>query len=139
MKKLETYLFFNGNCAEAMGFYERVLGGKVNSVSVKDSPMAGELPPAKSDWLLHSKLDADQATIMASDWMHTEPYPGMQGFYVCLTVPTAAEGKSLFDKLSEGGKVNMPFGKTFYSDGFGMLVDRFGTPWMVMAETNTQS
>ena len=62
----------------------------------------------------------------------------MGGFYVTLSVPTAEEAKGLFDTLAEGGRVNMPFEKTFYSDGFGMLVDRFGTPWMVMAETNTQ-
>src|SRR5207244_608609 len=108
-----------------------------NTVAVKDSPEASKFPPHKSNWLLHAKLDTEGATIMASDWMHSDPYPGMHGFYVCLSTPTAADAKSLFDKLVEGGQVNMPLGKTFYSDAFGMLVDRFGTPWMVMAETNT--
>ncbi len=134
MKKLETYLFFNGNCGEAMRFYESLLGGDLRTVAVKDTPEASKFPPNKSNWLLHSKLDAEGATIMASDWMHADPYPGMHGFYVCLTVDGAADAKALFDKLAEGGQINQPFGKTFYSEGFGMLVDRFGAPWMVMAE-----
>ena len=62
------------------------------------------------------------------------PYPGMSGFSVTLSAPTTEEAKALFDKLADGAQVNMPFGKTFFSDGFGMLVDRFGTPWMVMSE-----
>ena len=134
MKKVETYLFFDGNCAEAMRFYESVLGGKLETVPVEGTPMAAQFPPDKRNRLLHSRLDADQATIMASDWMHTDPYPGMHGFYVCLTVPSAEEAKRLFDQLVEGGRVNQALGKTFYSDAFGMLVDRFGAPWMVMAE-----
>ena len=76
---------------------------------------------------------------MASDWMAPTPYPGMHGFSVCLTAPATDEAHKLFDALADGGQVTMPFQKTFYSDGFGMLTDRFGTPWMVMSATNTQS
>jgi len=140
MKKLETYLFFNGNCAEAMRFYERVFGGKLSLLPAKDAPDPSVFPPGSGDKIMHSKLElADGAVIMASDWLASGAYPGMGGFSVTLEVPTAAEAKSAFDTLAEGGKVWMPFGKTFYSDGFGMLADRFGTPWMVMARTNTQS
>ena len=138
MKKVATYLFFNGNCAEAMRFYEGVLGGNLFSMKAKESPDAAKFPPDRGDWLLHAKLESGGIVLMASDWMHPGPYPGMNGFAVTLEVPTAGDAKTLFDKLAAGGQVTMPFTKTFYSDGFGMLVDRFGTPWMVMAQTNTQ-
>jgi PhnB protein len=137
MKKVETYLFFNGNCREAMQFYERALNGTLNLVETSDTPNPTEFGPGNEDKIVHSRLEADSATLMASDWLATTPYPGMAGFSVTLSVPTAAEAKGLFDKLVDGGKATMPFGKTFYSDGFGMLIDRFGTPWMVMAEEKT--
>jgi len=138
MKKLETYLFFNGTCAEAMRFYEKALGGKATLLPASEAPDASMFGPGNGEKIMHSKLELDGMVLMASDWLAPDPYPGMDGFYVTLSVPTVAEAKSAFDELADGGRVNMPFGKTFYSDGFGMLVDRFGTPWMVMAETNTQ-
>lgn len=136
MKTVEAYLFFEGTCAEAMRFYERTLGGKLSLVEAKDAP-PGQVPPGSGDRILHSRLEAEEAVLMASDWMTPAPYPGMAGFSITLEVPTAAEAKRLFAALAAGGEVTMPFGKTFYSDGFGMLVDRFGTPWMVMATANT--
>jgi PhnB protein len=137
MKKLETYLFFDGNCAEAMRFYESVLGGKATLLPAKDAPDTSAFGPNVGEKLMHSKLETDGALIMASDWLAPDPYPGMSGFYVTLEVPTADEAKRLFDKLAAGGRIHMPLAKTFYSDGFGMLVDRFGTPWMVMAATSS--
>jgi len=139
MKTIETYLFFDGNCAEAMRFYERALGGKLDLIPAKDAPPDAPMPPGSGDKIMHSRLEADGAVILASDWLAPAPYPGMGGFSVTLETPTVDDAKRLFDALVSGGQVTMPFGKTFYSDGFGMLVDRFGTPWMVMARTNTQS
>ena len=130
MKKLETYLFFNGNCGEAMQFYERVLGGELRLVEAK------ETPGGSGEQIMHARLEAGGAVLMASDWQAPAPDERMGGFSVTLSTATAAEAKSLFDGLAEGGKVTMPFGETFYSDGFGMLVDRFGTPWMVMSEAS---
>ena len=139
MTKLETYLFFDGTCDEAMRFYERALGGTLRVVKASETPGADQLPPGAGDRIMHAHLKAAGAVLLASDWMESSPYPGMSGFYVVLTVATAAEGKTLFDKLSEGGKVKAPFDKTFFSDGFGMLVDRFGTPWMVMSDQRPDS
>jgi PhnB protein len=68
---------------------------------------------------------------MASDWMDTTPFEGMHGFSVSLAYPTVDEAQRIFDALAEGGTVKMPFSETFWTKGFGMLVDRFGTPWMV--------
>src|SRR5881392_805374 len=81
MKKLETYLFFNGNCGEAMQFYERVLGGKLNLVRAKDTP------GGSGDAIMHARLDTDGAVLMASDWMPSDSYPGMDGFSVTLSTP----------------------------------------------------
>jgi PhnB protein len=133
MKKLETYLFFDGNCAEAMRFYERVLNGKLHLVQAKDTP------GGSGDAIIHSRLEADGAILMASDWMAPAPFERKSGFYVTLTAPTAAEAKALWDQLADGAKINMPLGKTFYADAFGMLIDRYGTPWMVMSEASTGS
>lgn len=133
MSQLEIYLFFNGQCAEAIRFYEGALGGTARIVRVRDTPDAANFPPEAQDRLMHARLEAGGVSLMASDWMAPEAYPGMHGFSNCLTAPTTAEAKSLFDKLADGGTVTMPFAKTFYSDGFGMIVDRFGAPWMVMS------
>jgi PhnB protein len=138
MKTIQPYLLFDGTCAEAMRFYERTLSGKLSLVAAKDAP-AGQMPPGAGDRTIHAHLDADNAVLMASDWLSPDPYPGMAGFSVTLIAPTAADAKALFDELAAGGNVTMPFEKTFYADGFGMLVDRFGTPWMVMSESNTPS
>ena len=137
MSKLETYLFFDGTCADAMHFYERTLGGKLEMMAAKDVPGGDQKPPGVGgDKIMHARLDSGDVVIMASDWMASTPYLGMNGFSVSLTVDTLAEAKKQFDALSAGGKVTMPFDKTFYADGFGMLVDRFGTPWMVITTSN---
>jgi PhnB protein len=78
----------------------------------------------------------DGPRLMASDDMPGRPYQGMHGFSISLSYPTAAEGKRMFDALAAGGQVNMPYQKTFWAEGFGMLVDRFGVPWMISAEQN---
>ena len=138
MKRLDAYLFFDGNCAEAMRFYQQALGGELRMLQAKEAPDPSIFGAGNGEKIMHAKLESGEAIIMASDWLAPDRYPGMGGFSVTLLTPTVDEAKSAFDKLAEGGRVNAPFGKTFYSDGFGMLTDRFGTPWMVMADTNTQ-
>ena len=131
MHQLNTYLFFDGNCADAMRFYERTLGGKLSLMTHAESPMAAETPPGSANRILHARLDFDGGMLMASDSMVGQPYEGMKGFSLSLIYPTAAEGGRMFDALAQGGHVIMPMQKTFWAEGFGMLVDRFGTPWMV--------
>jgi PhnB protein len=131
MHQLNTYLFFDGNCADAMRFYERTLGGKLSLMTHAESPMAAETPPGSANRILHARLDFDGGMLMASDSMVGQPYEGMKGFSLSLIYPTEAEGRRMFDALAQGGHVIMPMQKTFWSEGFGMLVDRFGTPWMV--------
>jgi PhnB protein len=132
MSQLNAYLFFDGTCAEAMRFYERTLGGKMEiMMTYAETPMAAQSPPGAADRILHARLDIDDGTLMASDSMVGQPYGGMKGFSLLLTYPTVAEAKRVFDALSAGGQVIMPFEKTFWVEAFCMLVDRFGTPWMI--------
>src|SRR5215467_752077 len=115
MPPINAYLFFDGTCADAMRFYERVLGGKLNVMTAGDSPVADTMPPGSADRVLHSHLAFDGGTLMASDWMAGRPYERMQGFSLSLAYPAAADAKRIFDALAEGGKVTMPFEKTFWT------------------------
>ena len=134
MPQIDAYLFFDGNCAEAMRFYERTLGGKVEMMMTHgESPMAAQTPPGSADRIMHARMSLDGRILMASDAMAGQPYEGMKGFSLSLMFPTAAAAQPVFDALAEGGRVTMPLQKTFWADAFGMLVDRFGTPWMVNA------
>ena len=129
------YLNFNGQCAEAFRFYEQVLGGKIEMMMTHgDSPIAGEVPPTWHDRILHARLVVSDQVLMASD-SPPEYYEKPQGLYVSLNVDNPADAERIFHALAENGTVKMPFEKTFWAaGGFGMLVDRFGTPWMVNCE-----
>ena len=131
MLQLDTYLIFDGNCADAMRFYERTLGGKLQLMTHGDSPMAAQTPPGSVNRIMHARLELDGRVLMASDSMVGHPYEGMKGFSLSLNYPTAAEAQRMFAALAEGGRTTMPIAKTFWAEAFGMLVDRFGTPWMV--------
>ena len=132
MPQLDMYLTFNGNCADAMRFYERTLGGKLEMLMTHaESPMAVQTPPGSADRIMHARLVIDGRILMASGSMAGQPYEGMKGFSLSLVYPTLADAQRAFDALAEGGRVTMPLQKTFWAEAFGMLVDRFGTPWMV--------
>ncbi|HEX7270589.1 MAG TPA: VOC family protein [Casimicrobiaceae bacterium] len=132
MPTLDAYLVFDGNCAEAMRFYERTLGGKLEVLMTHaQSPLAANTPPGSENRIMHARLNLGDRVLMASDAMADHSYQGMHGFSLSLIYPTAAEARRVFDALSAGGKVTMPLDKTFWAEAFGMLVDRFGTPWMV--------
>jgi PhnB protein len=125
------YLNFNSTCADAFRFYHQVLGGKLEALQTHgDSPIKEHVPPEWHDRVLHACLNVDGRMIMGSD-APPDQYKPAQGMYVSIHVSSADEGARIFTALSEGGAVTMPFAQTFWSPGFGMLVDRFGTPWMV--------
>ena len=131
MLQLDNYMFFDGNCADAMRLYERTLGGKLQLMTHGDSPMAAQTPPGSANRIMHARLELDGRLLMASDSMVGQPYEGMKGFSLSLIYPTVAEAQRIFAALADGGQVTMPIAKTFWAEAFGMLVDRFGTPWMV--------
>ncbi len=131
MHQFEPYLNFDGTCADAMRFYEKTLGGKLNLMTFKGSPMAGQVPPEAQDRVMHARLELDGCALMASDTMPGMKYQGIHGVGVSLSFKDAAQAKRVFDALAEGGKVTMPLQKTFWVESFGMVTDRFGTPWMI--------
>lgn len=132
MSQLESYLFFDGRRAEAMRFYERTLGGKLEMMLTKgEGPPGAGCPTAKDDAILHACVEIQGRRLLASDWMGDQKYPGMGGFALSLNYPTAKEAHRVFDSLADGGQVRMPLDKTFWVEAFGMVTDRFGTPWMV--------
>ncbi len=132
MPRIEAYLTFDGNCAEAMRFYERTLGGRLETLMTHgESPLAAQAPPGSADRILHARLVVEGRDLMASDTPVGQPYAGMHGFALSLQYTDLAEARRVFAALSAGGRVDMPLQKVFWADAFGMLVDRFGTPWMV--------
>lgn len=132
--QISPYLLFNGNCAEAFRFYEQTLGGTITAMQTYgESPAREHVSADHYDAVMHACLDLDGMLLMASD--NARGYEKTQGFAVSLGVKSTAEGQRIFDALAEGGEVTMPFGGTFWSPGFGMVTDRFGTPWMVNAVT----
>lgn len=132
MPVLDSYLFFDGNCAEAMRFYERTLGGQMEAMlSYGDSPEPEQCAGADKDRIMHACLLVEGRRLMASDLPPGQPHTGMKGFALSLNYAAADEARRVFDTLAEGGTVMMPMGPTFWVESFGMLTDRFGTPWMV--------
>ena len=130
--KAEPYLTFDGACAEAMRFYQSVLGGQLDVQTFGASPAAGEMPAEWNDYVMHARLQSGDLVIMGSDSPH-EPVTRGNGVWVTVQVRDPAEGKRVFDQLARDGTVKMAYEKTFWSPGYGMCIDRFGVPWMVNA------
>ena len=130
------YLAFDGNCAEAVRFYERVLGGKLEVLmSGADSPMADQMPKEFAHRILHARLVLpDGGVLYAGDAPAHVPYEGVKGVSFALNYDTTAQAQNVFDALSAGGQVTMPMQAAFWAKAWGMLVDRFGTPWIVNGE-----
>jgi PhnB protein len=128
---LNPYLFYNGNCEAAFKYYEKVLGGKIEFLMRADEGPADMKPsPGNEKKIMHARMSIGAQILMASD-APPDHFHKPQGFAVSLTVTDLAEAENKFKALAEGGSQNMPFEKTFFSKGFGMCVDQFGTPWMV--------
>jgi PhnB protein len=125
------YLFFGGTCREAFNNYQKIFGGDLQVMTMADAPPGEQPVPAESaDMVMHASLSYDGNLLMGSD-DPTGGFDGVRGMQVAYSAPDAGEAKRAFDALAEGGTVTMPFSETFWSKGFGMCVDRFGTPWMV--------
>ena len=134
---VQPYLFFEGRCEEALELYGKALGAKVEMLMrFKDSPEPpppGSLPPGSENKVMHAAFRIGESLVMASDG-HCQNQPGFQGFGLALTANDVPHAQRLFAALSEGGKVQMPLTKTFFSPSFGMVADRFGVLWMVIAQ-----
>lgn len=135
--KVISYLNFDGNCRPAMTFYQSVLGGELITMPYGDTPMAGDMPDM-ADEIAHACLMGDGWTIMASDCPGGTFEP-MKGMNISIHAPNAEQARAYFDGLAEGGMVIMPFEETFWSKGFGLVNDKFGTPWMVNTDMDQNS
>lgn len=131
---LAPYLFFQGNAAEAVKAYEKILGAKVVMIMRnKDAPTPEAKMPGGDDMIMHVRLDLNGMTLLASD-CPPEMYAKPQGFRVMFEVKKAAEGEHIFNALKESGSVEMPYQQTFWAHRFGMCTDKFGVPWMISCE-----
>ena len=132
--QIQPYLFFDGRAEEAAEFYRAKLGAEITMLmrnkDSPDKPPPGMLPPNSENKVMHMALKIGDTTVLASDG-NCAGKPAFQGFSLSLTVKDEAEAGRLFAALADGGKVQMPLGKTFFSPSFGMVTDRFGVAWMV--------
>ena len=132
--EISAYLSFKGDCEEAFQFYVDALGAKPGLIfRYGDSPMADVVPEGWDARIMHGSITIGQQRIEGAD-VPPERYEEPKGFSMSLNVHSAAEAERLFEILSSGGRVVYPIEKTFWSERFGMVIDRFGTPWMINCE-----
>ena len=133
---VRPYLAFAGNCRDAFTQYQKILGGELVLLTMADVPAEAGPPPtgAKPDAIMHAALTSGDNVVMGAD----DPSGGfdgkVHGMCAACSVSDVAEATRIFGALADGGTVQMPIGETFFSPAFGMCTDRFGTPWMIMAE-----
>jgi len=132
--QVNPYLFFNGRCEAAFKFYETILGGKIEAMITHEGTPAADHVPA--DWrnkIMHARFVVGDKVLMGSD-APPDRFEEPKGFFVTLGLTDTAEAERIFHALAENGTVRMPLQQTFWAARFGMLVDRFGIPWMINCE-----
>jgi len=131
---VNPYVNFNGDCATAFRFYEECLGGTVEAmITFGETEGGDQMPPDMKDLVMHARMKVGDSVLMGSDAPQPR-YTKPQGAYISLQVDDPAEAERIFHALEEGGTVEMPIQQTFWAERFGMLVDRFGIPWMINCE-----
>ena len=133
--QVQSYLFFNGNCEEAVNFYKQALGARVDMLmrykEAPEPPPPGMVPPNWDNKVMHTSFWIGESMVMASDGCESDGASAFKGFSLSITAKDEPEAKKVFNALAAGGKVTMPLDKTFWSPCFGMLADKFGVNWMV--------
>jgi PhnB protein len=136
--QISPYLSFKGECEAAFKLYERCLGGQLGAIfRYGGSPLAGEAPADWSDKVMHGSLTVGDLVLMGGD-VAPDRYEEPKGFSLSIQLQSVADAERIFDELAGGGRVVMPLEKTFWAARFGMLVDRFGIPWLVNCEGSEQ-
>ena len=134
---VQPYLFFDGKCEEALEFYKSAIGAKVDMLmrfsEAPEKPPEGTMPTASENKIMHAAFKVGDTQIMASDG-HCAGKPSFQGFGLTLNAANDAEAATLCDAVGKGGQVQQPLTRTFFASSFGMVTDRFGVMWMVIAE-----
>jgi PhnB protein len=136
--QMNPYLSFKGECEAAFKFYEQCLGAQPGAIfRYAGSPMADHVPADWSDKIMHGSLTIGDQALMGAD-AAPDQYEEPKGFSLSLQIKSTADAERIFHDLAEGGRVVMPLEKTFWAERFGMLVDRFGIPWMINCEGSDQ-
>jgi PhnB protein len=131
--QVQPYLFFEGQCEEALAFYASAIGAETKALMrYRESPEPTHAPPGSAEKVMHAEFKVGETVVMCSDGMCSGT-PSFGGFGLALPVADVAAARRAFGALSEGGEVRMPMGPTFFSPAFGMVADRFGVLWLVMA------
>ena len=135
---VQPYLSFEGRCEEALEFYRNAIGAEVTMLlRYKDSPDPGGSALASLDKVMHATLRIGESNVFASDG-RCGGKPNFQGIWLALTAPDEADAQRLFDTLADGGQVQLPLTKTFFSPRFGIVTDRFGVSWMIQSAPSPQ-
>ncbi|MGH6990958.1 MAG: VOC family protein [Stellaceae bacterium] len=133
--QVQPYINFEGHCEEALDFYRRALGAEIEGVMrVKEAPpeVQGMMPPGTGDKVMHASFRIGETHLLAMDG-RSQGKPQFQGISLALTAADADEVTRHFNALADGGKVEMPLAKTFFAPMFGMVTDKFGITWMILA------
>jgi PhnB protein len=134
--KLDIYVNYKGNCAEAFRFYERHLGGKIASIATfKEQPDTSNIPPNWENKVLHARIEIGGAVVMGADIPSAEP---MRSAYLTLRFGSAEKAERIYALLSDAGQIFMKMEETFFASRFAMLRDRFGTNCFLMHERQAQ-
>ena len=137
--ELSPYLHFNGNCAAAFKSYERVLGGRIVMMQTHgETPAKDFVAPDWQDKVMHGSVTLGNQVLMGGD-VAPDRYEQPKGFSLSLQINNTADAERIFHELAENGKVVMPLEKTFWAARFGVLVDRFGIPWLINCDGSDQS
>jgi PhnB protein len=132
--QVNPYLSFKGHCEEAFQFYEQSLGGKVGAIfRYAGTPLANQVPANWQDKVMHGSLTLGDQVLMGAD-AAPDSYEEPKGFSLSINIESTADGERIFHVLADGGRVVVPLEKTFWAARFGMLVDRFGIPWLINCE-----
>jgi len=130
---LNPYLFYQDTCEAAFNFYAKVLGGKIEMMlRASEGPPDMQPSPGREKMIMHARMSLPGGSVLMASDAPPDHFNKPQGFSISLTVADPAEGERKFNALADGGAVTMPFSKTFWAKGFGMCVDKFGIPWMVI-------
>jgi PhnB protein len=136
--QIVPYLSFNGDCEAAFKFYEETLGGRIGAIfRYGGSPLAGNAPADWSDKIMHGNVTIGDLALMGADIM-PDRYEAPKGFSLSIQIKGTPEAERIFRELSNGGTMVMPLEKTFWAARFGMVVDRFGIPWLINCEESEQ-
>ena len=131
---MTPYLSFNGQCEAAFKFYERCLGGRLGTIfRYAETPLAREVPADWHNKVMHSSISVGDQMLMGGD-LAPDRYVEPQGFSLSLQIKSVTDAERIFHDLGEGGRVVLPLEKTFWAARFGMLIDRFGIPWLINCE-----